>query len=150
MELPHRAVARLAALALALLVCVVLPASALAAELERPPSETEPPRFFERSAQDVERIAARAEKVREARRDGPLEPTAYTKGAGRWQVSFFRDKEEVVQVQVDDRSGAVLEQWSGDQVAWTMARGYAGAFGRKLNAPYVWLPLCVLFLRPVR
>jgi hypothetical protein len=51
-------------------------------------------------------------------------------------------------VQVDDRSGAVLEQWSGDQVAWTMARGYPGAFGRKLNAPYVWIPLCVLFLVP--
>jgi hypothetical protein len=63
-------------------------------------------------------------------------------------VSFFRDEREVVQVQVDDRSGAVLEQWSGDQVAWTMARGYAGAFGRKLNAPYVWIPLCVLFLAP--
>jgi hypothetical protein len=53
-----------------------------------------------------------------------------------------------VQVQVDDRSGAILEQWSGDQVAWSMARGYPGAFGRKLNAPYVWLPLCVLFLAP--
>ena len=29
-----------------------------------------------------------------------------------------------------------------------MARGYEGAFGRKLNAPYVWIPLCVLFLLP--
>ena len=29
-----------------------------------------------------------------------------------------------------------------------MARGYPGAFGRKLNAPYVWIPLCVLFLAP--
>ena len=148
MELPHRAVARLAALALALLACVVLPSAAVAAELERPKSETEPPRFFERSAREVERIASGADKVRDARRDGPLRPTAYTKGAGRWQVSFFRDKDEVVQVQVDDRSGAVLEQWSGDQVAWTMARGYAGAFGRKLNAPYVWIPLCLLFLVP--
>ena len=63
-------------------------------------------------------------------------------------MSFFRDGDEVVQVQVDDRSGAVLEQWTGDQVAWTMARGYEGAFGRKLNAPYVWIPLCVLFLAP--
>ena len=49
---------------------------------------------------------------------------------------------------MDDRSGAVLEQWDGDQVAWRMARGYAGAFGRKLNAPYVWIPLCLLFLLP--
>src|SRR4029079_17296849 len=52
------------------------------------------------------------------------------------------------QVQLDDRSGAVLEQWTGPQVAWTMARGYEGAFGRKLNAPYVWIPLCLLFLVP--
>ena len=148
MELPHRAVARLAAVALALFVCAGLPAAAMAAELERPPSETEPPRFFERSAHEVERIAARTDKAREARRDGPLNPAAYTNGVGRWQVSFFRRDDEVVQVQVDDRSGAVLEQWSGDQVAWTMARGYPGAFGRKLNAPYVWIPLCLLFLMP--
>ena len=148
MELPHRAVARLAALGLALLVSAGLPAAASAAELERPASQTVPPPFFERSAKEVERIAARAEKVREARRDGPLDPTTYTKGVGRWQVSFFRDRDEQVQVQVDDRSGAVLEQWSGDQVAWTMARGYPGAFGRNLNAPYVWIPLCLLFLAP--
>jgi hypothetical protein len=147
-ELPHRAVARLAALALALLVCAGLPGAAAASDLQRPASETQPPRFYERSALEVEAIASRAEKVREARRDGPLDPTAYTKGVGRWQVSFFRHRDEVVQVQVDDRSGAVLEQWSGDQVAWTMARGYPGAFGRKLNAPYVWIPLCVLFLAP--
>jgi hypothetical protein len=148
-ELPHRAGARVVAVAVALLaVWAALPAPASAAELERPPSETRPPHFFERSAHEVERIAGRAEVVREARRDGPLNPTAYTKGVGRWQVSYFRGRDEVVQVQVDDRSGAILEQWSGDQVAWTMARGYPGAFGRKLNAPYVWIPLCVLFLAP--
>jgi hypothetical protein len=152
-ELPHRALPRLSLLAAlavlaALLFAAALPASAAAADLERPASQTEPPRFFERSALDAERIASRADRVQEARRDGPLDPTAYTKGVGRWQVSFFRDGREVVQVQVDDRSGAVIEQWSGDQVAWTMARGYPGAFGRKLNAPYVWIPLCVLFLAP--
>jgi hypothetical protein len=64
-ELPHRAVARLVALALALLVAAALPATATAAgDLQRPASETKPPRFFERSAREVERIAARAEKVR--------------------------------------------------------------------------------------
>jgi hypothetical protein len=127
---------------------LLVPATAGAAQLERPKSQTEPPRFFERSAREVTRIAWRAEKVREERRHGPLDPTAYTKGAGRWQVSFFRKGDEVVQVQLDDRSGAVLEQWTGYQVAWSMARGYEGAFGRKLNAPYVWIPLCVLFLAP--
>jgi hypothetical protein len=147
-ELPHRALARLiAALAAALVAVLMLPSSAVA-QLERPKSQTEPPRFFERSARDVTRIASRARMVREERADGPLDPTAYTKGIGRWQVSFFRDGEEVVQVQVDDRSGAVVEQWTGHQVAWSMARGYEGAFGRKLNAPYVWIPLCLLFLLP--
>jgi hypothetical protein len=154
-ELPHRALARLSLVAallaaVALLAAAALPAGTAAAAPapERPASETEPPRFFDRSAREVERIAARADKVREARRHGALDPTAYTKGVGRWQISFFRGGREVVQVQVDDRSGAVIEQWSGEQVAWTMARGYPGAFGRKLNAPYVWIPLCVLFLAP--
>jgi Glycosyltransferase family 87 len=132
----------------ALLVALVAPGAAAAQDPQLPSSQTEPPRFFDRSAREAERIAARAEKVREARRDGPLDPTAYTKGAGRWQVSFFRDGDEVVQVLVDDRSGGVLEQWDGDQVAWRMARGYEGAFGRKLNAPWVWIPLCVLFVLP--
>jgi hypothetical protein len=159
-ELPHRALARLTALptarlqtaalcaALAGLIVAAVPAAAPAQELDQPRSQTEPPRFFERSAREVIRIARGAEKVREERTDGPLDPTAYTKGVGRWQVSFFRDGDEVAQVQIDDRSSAVLEAWTGDQVAWSMARGYEGAFGRKLNAPYVWIPLCVLFLLP--
>jgi hypothetical protein len=133
---------------LAGLVVLAAPGLAAAQDPQLPESQTEPPRFFERSAREAERIAARAEKVREARTDGPLDPTAYTRGAGRWQVSFFRDRDEVVQVHVDDRSGAIVEQWSGDQVAWRMARGYPGAFGRTLNAPWVWIPLCVLFVLP--
>jgi hypothetical protein len=40
----------------------------------------------------------------------------------------------------------VRESWTGYQVAWKMARGYSGAFGHKLNAPYVFLPLCAIFL----
>ena len=43
-------------------------------------------------------------------------------------------------------TGSVRESWTGYQVAWKMARGYSGAFGHKLNAPYVFLPLCALFL----
>jgi Glycosyltransferase family 87 len=150
-ELRHRGSPRLTAarsVVLALVVLLLAPATAHAVDPQLPPSQTEPPKFFKRSGVEVDRIAGRASKVREARGDGPLEPTAYTRGFGRWQVSFFRNGKEVVQVQVDDASGAILEQWSGYQVAWRMARGYPGAFGRKLNAPYVWLPLCALFLLP--
>ena len=75
---------------------------------------------------------------------------AYLKGPLRWQVSFFsaNGKKEIGQVTIDDASGKVLEQWTGFQVAWTMARGYPGAFGEHVNALYVWIPLCVLFLVP--
>ena len=127
------------------LAALASPAVAGAQELKLPSSQTKPPPSFERTAAQVKRIASRAEKVRPER---GLEPSAYTRGPGRWQVSFFRDDEEIVQVHVDDRSGQIVEQWSGYQVAWRMARGYPGAFGRKLNAPYVWIPLCLFFLVP--
>ncbi len=40
----------------------------------------------------------------------------------------------------------MIEAWTGYQVAWKMARGYSGQFGHKLDAPYVFLPICALFL----
>ena len=49
---------------------------------------------------------------------------------------------------IADRTGRVLEAWSGFQVAWTMARGYKGAFGEHVNALYIWIPLCLLFIAP--
>ena len=49
-------------------------------------------------------------------------------------------------VYIDPGSGEVTESWTGYQVAWKMARGYSGAFGHKLNAPYVFIPLCLIFL----
>lgn len=149
-----RAVARAVAAGLALLstllaAALTSPAPALSQELEEPPSPERPPAGYELSASDVIEIARGTEEVAEERRDHrALEPTAYTNGPGRWQVSFFADDDEVAQVQVDDRSGRVLEAWAGPQVAWKMARGYDGAFGGKLNAPYVWLPLCAIFLIP--
>ncbi|MBA2343314.1 MAG: hypothetical protein H0V85_07655, partial [Thermoleophilaceae bacterium] len=105
-----------------------------APDLKEPPTQSKPPSGFERSARQVIAIAARTDEVQaERRRRRGLEPTAYTKGPGRWQVGYFAGDKERAQVIVDDRSGAVLEAWTGPQVAWSMARGYEGAFGRKLN-----------------
>jgi hypothetical protein len=74
---------------------------------------------------------------------------AYLKGPVRWQVSYFSRKgKEIGQVIIADHNGKVLEQWTGFQIAWSMARGYPGAFGRHVNALYIWIPLCVLFLVP--
>jgi hypothetical protein len=85
-------------------------------------------------------------KVRAEKADHPhLGPSA-TKGNGRWEVAYFEAGEELALVAVDARSGEVLESWIGYQVSWKMARGYSGAFGHKLNAPYVFLPLCAIFL----
>ena len=75
---------------------------------------------------------------------GHLTPSATTKDT-TWQVGFYTGDRELVLVVVDDATGAITESWTGYQVAWQMARGYPGAFGRKINAPYVWLPLCALF-----
>src|SRR3954471_1886656 len=97
-------------------------------------------------------IADRVEKVIQERRKYPRSTSAvFLKGGTRWQVSYYdtpKRKHEIAQVSVDDATGAVLEAWTGPQVAWTMARGYEGAFGRKVNALYIWLPLLVLFVAP--
>ena len=101
----------------------------------------------------AEAIAAadRDPKVREQeRKNGELAPAA-TLDEGNWQVAYFADGDEVALVLVDAGSGEVEESWTGYQVSWKMARGYSGAFGHKLNAPYVFLPLCLdLPARPGR
>lgn len=132
-----------------LIFALALPAGASAADAKLPVSQSAAPRGYKLSADGAKRIADRAEQVRRARARGRrLEPTGYTKGPGRWQVSYFEGGREAFQVQIDDRTGAILEQWGGHQVAWTMARGYEGQFGRSLNAPWLWIPLCLLFVAP--
>lgn len=110
-----------------------------------------PPAGHRLSANRVLAIASALSEMRATRAKYPGSyGGAYLKLPLHWQVSFFsRDgKKEIGQVIIDDRSARVLEQWTGFQVAWTMARGYPGAFGRHVNALYVWLPLCVLFMLP--
>ncbi len=65
---------------------------------------------------------------------------------GHWEVAYFAKGKEVALVLVDRDSGEVMESWTGYQVAWKMARGYSGQFGHKLDAPYVFIPLCAIFL----
>ncbi len=104
----------------------------------------EPPVSEERAVE----IAERDPNAVEGKRKYPdLFPSATRADGDRdWEVGFFAEDEQKVLVVVDDESGEVEESWTGHQVAWRMARGYDGAFGRKLNAPYVWLPLCAIFL----
>jgi hypothetical protein len=113
-----------------------------------------PPKGFRLNAPKVLRIAAHnPEVIAQLRRDPHLIPYEYTRDYPYWQVSWFTrpahgPQKERIQVYVDDVSGQVTQVWTGYQVAWTMARGYSGAFGRHVNALYVWLPMCAMFLLP--
>jgi len=121
----------LAAALAAALLC--LPATAAAANAEV-------------TATEAAQIAARDPNVaKEQHANGAL-THAVDKVDGNWEVGYFADEKEVALVIVDPRTRLVRESWTGYQVAWKMARGYSGAFGHKLNAPYVFLPLCAIFL----
>ena len=160
MELPRlRAVAALLAAALLLIVPAAARAATTTSTTATDPNApvlvttpNKPPAGYRLTAAQVESIAVQSPKARaELRRHPRAVPYEYTKGPGRWQVSWFsvgRNQKELMQVYVDDASGKVTEVWTGFQVAWTMARGYPGAFGRHVNALYIWIPLCVLFVVP--
>jgi len=92
------------------------------------------------------RAANRDAKVQKERSENGGLTHSVSKVEGHWEVAYFSADEEVALLLVDPKSGAVTESWTGYQVLWKMARGYSGAFGHKLNAPYVFLPLCALFL----
>jgi hypothetical protein len=110
------------------------------------------PKGYRLTAAQVLRVARANPKVREELRRWPKAKSyVYTKGPGNWQVSWFsqgRQQKEIIQVYISDATGKVTQVWTGFQVAWTMARGYPGAFGRRVNALYIWLPMCLLFIAP--
>jgi hypothetical protein len=122
--------------------------------LVRPPTLSKAPAGFRLSARQATAIAAAASAVRAERAaDGmSLRPVAFERGHGEWQVNFFTgsgpSRTEVALAVIDDRTGAVLEAWRDQQVTVKLARGYSGAIAQMVNAPYIWLPLCVLFVAP--
>jgi hypothetical protein len=126
----------LTALLLVTLSVLLLPAAGQAAasggELER---------------DEAVEVASRDAKVVDQReKNGELTHSA-SLVEGNWEVAYFNaENEQVALVVVDPDGGEVRESWTGHQVLWKMARGYEGSFGHKLNAPYVFLPLCALFL----
>ncbi len=118
--------------------------------LTRPDSLDEKPPLHQLTGRQAQRIAEAVPKViKERAKHKTTTVDVFEKGQTRWQVSFYdSEHHEIAQVTIDDATGTVSEAWTGPQVAWTMARGYPGAFGRKAAAAYVWIPLLILFVLP--
>lgn len=91
-------------------------------------------------ARSLPKVRAEARKHRDAHWDTELK-------GGRWRLQLWTDEGDLaVEVFVERTGGKVVEQWTGYQAAWGMARGYPGAFGRSSTALWVWVPLLGLFL----
>jgi hypothetical protein len=145
--------ARIAALCAAAALALLAAAPAHADDLVRPKSLDEPPAGYRLTGRQAEAIANRTPTAIETRREHPdAFDNVFEKSGLRWQISYYVNRgkttKEIAQIYVSDDTGRVTEAWTGPQVAWTMARGYPGAFGRKVNSPLVWIPLTLLFLIP--
>lgn len=103
-------------------------------------------RLSPRQAIDIAKGSRRVEEQL-ARRPG-LTPVAFPDGRGHWDVYFIRGSNEPLLAVVTDRTGRLSEMWTGWQVKWEIARGYPGAFGKIINAWFVWIPLCLAFFLP--
>jgi hypothetical protein len=79
---------------------------------------------------------------------GIVDEEKFDRSSSTWTVKLWWGAAgEIAEGKVDDASGAVLEAWTGPQVAWGMARGGKGTFGGpKINSPWVWGAFCLIFL----
>jgi Glycosyltransferase family 87 len=115
--------------------------------IPRPDSERPPPGF--RLSSDIaEQIASGTDAAREAAENGYNFLASGTRD-GDWEVRL-RNPEGTAGalIVIDDATGDVVEAWTGTQVQNPLARGYPGAVAGIVNAVWIWLPLCALFLLP--
>ena len=127
----------------------------LSPEVYPPDSLDTPPPGFPTTARQAIRSADRTRVAADARKHHsnltarpyvsplPLRSGSYY----HWNVTYYDGDDPIAEVELD-RAANVLETYSAPDVGWGILRGYPGALGGRLNAPYVWLPLCLLFLLP--
>ncbi|MGI8557385.1 MAG: glycosyltransferase 87 family protein [Solirubrobacteraceae bacterium] len=65
-----------------------------------------------------------------------------------WQLVYYQGTKSRAEVRIRDRTEAVTAAWEGVQLDWQIARGVPGFLGGHVNALWVWLPLCLLFVAP--
>lgn len=130
-------------------------ASPVSPQIFAPRSLSVPPPTFTANARQAIRAASATGAARRARARHPdivarayISPLALRSGSFyHWEVYFSAGKRALVEVDLD-RAAHVLEVQTAPDVGWTLLRGYPGVLGGRLNAPYIWLPLCLLFLLP--
>ena len=101
---------------------------------------------------EVEAIARTSGKLNDWIDGRTISRTAIDFDAQKRLHTFYavskNDGKETVEAQVfvSDESGQITEVRTGPQVAWMMARGYKGSFGRAITRPLIWGSLCAIFL----
>jgi hypothetical protein len=115
-----------------------------------PPEEDAEPRLTEAKATA---LALRFRKIADWVERYPAktltDDATFDEEDGLWEVNVWSslpDAGQIAEARVEDSTGRVTEAWTGPQVAWSMARGGKGAFGRKINEPWIWLTFCAVFL----
>jgi hypothetical protein len=125
-----------------LLVCVVLvasigwPSAAFAAGHAENPD-----------APRAVAVAERTQAVKDLRAHGHAVPVPEIIEGSKWRVGYLLGNQRKLEVDVDIAGrGTVDKVWSGPAAGFAMARGYEGWFGAHVTEPWIWLPLCVIFL----
>jgi hypothetical protein len=121
-----------------------------------PYSQTKAPTGFGLSARQAVVLADRLPDVKNARAHHPglksiayLSPLELPAGAfWHWDIIYRSGNTEEVEVELHPIDGHVLQITKPPDIGWPLLFGFPGVLGGKLNAPYIWLPLCLLFLLP--
>jgi Glycosyltransferase family 87 len=129
----------------------------LSPQIYRPVSRTVPPPGFRLSANQAERLADRNAAVLQAKAEHPdlrgttyLSPLRLRQGTfWHWDV-IYKDggNDQIVEVELHPVDGSVLQITKEPDIGWPLLLAFPGVLGGKLNAPYIWLPLCLLFVLP--
>src|SRR5437763_2994720 len=146
----HRCRRAAAVTALGLVALTVSGSPAAADEvLHSPRSADQVPPGFHVSARQAFATAERTRGVRGASaRFGPL-PASLKYDKREWFVSYVRNKISRVEVDIDGRTGAVVDVWTGPLADWNIARGSKSVIGQlRVTSLPVWLILSVLFVLP--
>ena len=111
------------------------------------------PAGFELDPEEAVALADSTGVVKDEREENPqMSAAIYVRGSCIWEVRYFtgegEDRTQVAQVLISDPDAAVLEAWRNHQVETKLARGYDGAVATVVNSPWIWIPLCILFLAP--